>query len=227
MSEPDGFLERWSRRKREANSSPPPEAQSPAKTAEAEAEACLPDPDTITQEELAALPPVESIDGQTDVSVFLRKGVPAFLRNAALSRAWATDPAIRDFVNDARDYALDWNTPGGAPGYGPLTESDDVKDMVARIFGDAPEQRDSVSHDDTEGSEDPDHAATHNESELNLENSPPSVSKLNKDSHDSIRLSYETDIAPQTDTSSLVQQNTTEASGSTLANKRHGGAVPV
>jgi hypothetical protein len=37
----------------------------------------------------------------------------------ALREIWRTDPAVRDFVGPA-DYAWDWNTPGDAPGYGPL-----------------------------------------------------------------------------------------------------------
>src|SRR3546814_8539167 len=45
------------------------------------------------------------------------------------------DPAIRDFVGHARDYAYDWNTPGGVPGSGAL-QPEDVAAMVRRIFGD-------------------------------------------------------------------------------------------
>jgi len=45
----------------------------------------------------ATLPPIESIDAQTDITVFLRSGVPEGLRLAALRRAWTVDPAIRDF----------------------------------------------------------------------------------------------------------------------------------
>jgi hypothetical protein len=224
MSEPDGFLGRWSRRKREAATPEPTARATPAADAAIEA---APDPDAITPEELAALPPVESIDAQTDVSVFLRKGVPAFLRNAALSRAWAADPVIRDFVNDARDYALDWNTPGGAPGYGPLTDSDEVKEMVARIFGDPPAERDSVSHDETDGSDNSPDAATHNEPSANRELTSSTELKQIPEFHHPLRLSSETAQAIEEDVSSLPQQNTSDVRDSTIANKRHGGAVPV
>ena len=48
--------------------------------------------------DIASLPPIESIDADTDVTAFLRPGVPPDLTRAALRRAWSTDPAIRDFV---------------------------------------------------------------------------------------------------------------------------------
>ncbi len=143
--EEDGFLARWSRRKLEARAAPEPQAppvepeevaprQAPS---EPEAEAA-PDPDAITPEELAALPPVESIGPDTDIAGFLRKGVPAALRKAALRRVWAADPAIRDYLNPAREYAYDWNVPGGVPGSGPLLPTDNVEAMVARVFGERP-----------------------------------------------------------------------------------------
>jgi len=36
----------------------------------------------------ATLPPIETIDAQTDITVFLQNGVPNELRLAALRRAW-------------------------------------------------------------------------------------------------------------------------------------------
>ena len=50
MSEPDGFLGRWSRRKREAATPEPTARATPAADAAIEA---APDPDAITPEELA------------------------------------------------------------------------------------------------------------------------------------------------------------------------------
>ena len=77
-------------------------------------------------------------DKDFDLAHWLKQNVPESWKLAALRRTWETDPFIHGYLNPAREYALDWNTPGGAPGYGPLTESDDVKAMVARIFGDLP-----------------------------------------------------------------------------------------
>src|SRR5262249_2877557 len=82
----------------------------------------------------ATLPPVESIDGGTDVSAFLRPGVPAELTQAALRRAWSADPAIRDFVGLAEN-AWDFNAPGGVPGFEPLRAIDDVQRLAAQVFG--------------------------------------------------------------------------------------------
>lgn len=133
----DGFLARWSRRKLEGRDAP----------IEQEPGAAMPAPelshpeavdDVITPEELAALPPIADITLETDIAAFLRKGVPSALRNAALQRLWVLDPDIRNFVGDARDYAWDWNTPGGVPVSGPLEPGTDVAAMLRRIFGEEP-----------------------------------------------------------------------------------------
>jgi hypothetical protein len=138
----DDFLSRWSRRKRavkEASDPEPPAqpeadaptaaaaAEPPREAAEAEAE--------ITPEELERLPKPEEVTLETDLTAFFRKGVPHALRNAVLRRAWTLDPAIRDFVSEAREYAYDWNTPGGVPGSGELGPADDAADLLRRVFG--------------------------------------------------------------------------------------------
>ncbi len=138
------FLSRWSRRKLDADAThaEPPvcEALAPApqtleaRTHDEPAEA-EPLDGVITIDELAALPAVEEMTAATDITGFLRKGVPLALRNRALRRMWTIDPAIRDFVGDARDYAWDWNTPGGVPCSGPLPNTMDIKKMVLDIFG--------------------------------------------------------------------------------------------
>ena len=125
----EDFLARWSRRKREANRAGTETPSGEARTTHREPLHHGPDEDgpfggvehtvpapvepTLTEEELAALPKIEEISAQTDIAGFLKKGVPEALRNAALRRMWSVDPAIRDYVGDARDYAWDWNTPGG------------------------------------------------------------------------------------------------------------------
>ena len=142
----EGFLSRWSRRKREApadetppSSAPPgvpepaePEAKPAVGGRAAEAE--------ITPEELALLPSLDDLTAETDIVAFLRRGVPRALRDAALRRAWALDPKIRDFVCEAREYAYDWNVPGGVPGSGDLLPTDDVPGMIRQIFGEAPSE---------------------------------------------------------------------------------------
>lgn len=44
------------------------------------------------------LPPISSIGPGSDIRAFLALGVPEEVRRAALRRAWATDPAIHNFV---------------------------------------------------------------------------------------------------------------------------------
>jgi hypothetical protein len=133
--EDDGFLGRWARRKREAEraaeraeTAPPPEvAAEPAPEAVPEPEA---DPEL-----LASLPRLEDITGTTDIKVFLQKGVPAALRNAALRRAWAADPVISTYEDPARDYFWDWNAPGGVPGGGGTLNAERVAKMVRDLAG--------------------------------------------------------------------------------------------
>ena len=144
MSGPDqgdedkGFLARWSQRKQEAKQpepkpdEPAPEAEiPPAPVAESEA---APDFD------LSSLPKLEEMTGATDITGFLQKGVPEHLRNAALRKSWALDPAIRNYVNPALEYAYDWNTPGGVPGTSEIGAGLDVARMVLQIMGDGPAQ---------------------------------------------------------------------------------------
>lgn len=120
-----GFLARWSRLKEDSRQAPA--ADAPPRQ--------VPQP-ALSEADIAALPPIDALTADSDVSVFLRHGVPDSLRKAALRRAWMVDPAIRDFVGHARDYDYDWNMPGGAPGCGPLQAADDVVAMVRRIVGD-------------------------------------------------------------------------------------------
>ena len=131
MSE-EGFLSRWSRRKRAAEAGRPAEEPVPAEAAPA---APVP-PDPVPEEEppfdVTTLPPVESLTIESDFAAFLRKEVPEALKRAALRKAWSLDPAIRDFIGPA-DYAWDYNAPDGVPGAS-LDLGGNVKEMLARIF---------------------------------------------------------------------------------------------
>jgi hypothetical protein len=124
VSEDDdgSFLGRWARRKaqvqQEARAVEAPAPETPAP----DAQAVVSEDEKAEAEpfDLASLPSLDAIDATTDVSIFLRREVPEWLRNAALQKAWAADPAIRDYVNPAMEYAYDWNAPGGVPGSGAL-----------------------------------------------------------------------------------------------------------
>ena len=130
MTEED-FLRRWSRRKREvAKAEAEPRVDAQSSPAESK-------PDVTQKGEpefgVASLPPIESINALTDVTAFLRAGVPAELTRAALRRVWTADPAIRDFVGLAEN-AWDFTDPTAMPGFGPLESTEDVRRMVAQII---------------------------------------------------------------------------------------------
>ena len=129
MSE-EGFLSRWSRRKRAAEAGLPV-AEPPA-----------PAPDTVPAAappaeeppfDITTLPPVESLTLDSDFAAFLRKEVPEAVKRAALRKAWALDPAIRDFIGPA-DYAWDYNAPDGVPGAS-LDLGGNIRDLLAQAFG--------------------------------------------------------------------------------------------
>jgi len=94
-------------------------------------------PTTLDPAALLSLDAIDAIDAQTDITVFLRGGVPTELRLAALRRAWSADPAIRDFKG-MQENGWDFDRPNGIPGFGELGPEVDVAQMVARIFGDTP-----------------------------------------------------------------------------------------
>ena len=126
----DDFLARWSRRKREvakAEAEPRVEPQPVPKQPSAEAVQ-----EAEPEFDIASLPPIESINALTDVTAFLRQGVPAELTRAALRRVWTADPAIRDFVGLAEN-AWDFTDPTAMPGFGPLESTDEVRRMIASI----------------------------------------------------------------------------------------------
>jgi hypothetical protein len=141
MSGPDeadrdkGFLARWSQRKQEAKQ-PEPKRDAPAAESVESPGSPAPQGEDVTPEfDLSTLPKLEELTGSTDITAFLRKGVPEHLRNAALQKSWALDPAIRNYVNPALEYAYDWNTPGGVPGGGELGAGVDVARLVSQIMG--------------------------------------------------------------------------------------------
>ena len=149
------FPARWSRRKQEAKaghteatSEEAPEAHGSASPSRAAAEPILPETD------LSNLPPIESIDAATDITAFLRKGIPEELSRAALRRAWSADPAIRDFVGLAEN-AWDFNDPEAMIGFGPLGYSaEQVDAFVRRILGGMVERAESLTRPPQETAED-------------------------------------------------------------------------
>src|SRR5215471_1219258 len=136
MGRAEGFLARWSRRKRLA-AARPHAATDPVIPAKA------PDAPPVSAEgaegtAIAAsqsLPPITSLDAGSDIMPFLAPGVPVGLTCQALRRAWMADPAIREFV-ELSENAWDFTVSDGVPGFGPLS-AEDARRLVARKLGPA------------------------------------------------------------------------------------------
>lgn len=141
----EDFLLRWSRRKLGVAdpddhldaSAPPPSSE--ARGAESAPPAEAP-PEAASAFDPKSLPPVESIDATTDIRAFLAPRVPIELTRAALRRAWTSDPAIRDFVGIAENQ-WDFTKPDSVPGFGSLEFGEELRGMVARLFGEMSESR--------------------------------------------------------------------------------------
>lgn len=113
----DNFIRRWARLKRISDSAHEIETVS----AKAEVTTTQPEAEEAPDQAFdpASLPSLEQIAADTDIGAFLQSGVPAELTRAALRRAWASDPAIRDFIGIAENQ-WDFNDPDGIPGFGLL-----------------------------------------------------------------------------------------------------------
>jgi Protein of unknown function (DUF3306) len=152
-----GFLARWSQRKRETKA---PEREAPVADADAPPSPVA-ESDAAQQFDLSSLPKLEDVTEATDITGFLRKGVPEHLRNAVLRKSWALDPAIRNYVNPALEYAYDWNTPGGVPGSSEIGTGMDVARLVSQIMGSS-ESKDEGSAKDVETGSEPVQSPGHN-----------------------------------------------------------------
>jgi hypothetical protein len=157
MNDPENFLTRWSRRKREATEEVRKDdvTSDAGETTRRDVEAAEEmEPDASRQSDAkseppfdpASLPPIESITADTDIRAFFAPGVPADLTRAALRRAWAADPKIRDFVGLAEN-AWDFNNPDSIPGFGSLELTTEIRREVARIAGEFLPKDEAVGSD--------------------------------------------------------------------------------
>ncbi|MCA3352524.1 MAG: DUF3306 domain-containing protein [Roseomonas sp.] len=133
--ENEGFLSRWSRRKRAVVEGRAPEEPTLPAPLEAKPEAPPAEPEDDFDPN--SLPSIDSLTIESDFKAFLHRKVPLELRSAALRRAWSLDPAIRDFIGPA-DYAWDFNAPDGVPGFA-LELGGDAMKLLSHALGlDAP-----------------------------------------------------------------------------------------
>jgi hypothetical protein len=148
MSDPEGFLSRWSRRKRAQDASESAKTDAvPVDGVEDESARTLESDqkDKAGRQEMPAaekaesafdlstLPSLDSITAETDIRPFLAAGVPPALTRAALRRVWVADPKIRDFIEIAENQ-WDFTAAGGAPGFDLSPPSGDIASMLKQIF---------------------------------------------------------------------------------------------
>lgn len=148
MSDAENFLNRWSRRKRETAVEPDkarvesPDAAANNEAREKDNREAKPDAPTDKQKlssnpppfDPASLPSIESITAETDIRAFMAPGVPADLTRAALRRAWAADPTIREFKGLA-DYDWDFTASDPVAGFGSLEMTDDLRRHITKLVG--------------------------------------------------------------------------------------------
>jgi len=139
----ENFVSRWARLKRNADIQRGTEPaldplllpQVDAAPGGAEATIAQPRTDAVDEPfDPASLPSIETITVNTDIRGFLQSRVSAELTRAALRQAWASDPAIRDFIGIAENQ-WDFNDPDSIPGFGPLLESDNLPGLLAQALG--------------------------------------------------------------------------------------------
>ena len=215
MNDPDNFLSRWSRRKQEAGegkekeknetgeplAAPAPENQQ-AKPA---APGAAPSPEF----DVESLPPIESISAETDITAFMRTGVSETLKHAALRRAWASDPAIRNFVGLNENF---WDAagPDGIPGFGDLDPNLDVRRMVSELFGEAPRQD----------------ASLHSEADKVADSSTLPIPNQPKVADPPQPHAATAKVIPQRNENAAAQTESPEPTPEKKISRRHGGAMP-
>jgi len=207
MNDPDNFLNRWSRRKREADAQPKTD-EDKAAAASVRDEAANPNgrpaSSAIPQApefDVSKLPPIESIGAGTDITAFMQAGVPSALRHAALRRAWSVDPAIRNFIGPNENY---WDAAGpeGIPGFGDLDPNLDVKRLVSELFGEVPAEK-------------PQEPAA----------SPSAEISDTRETEDKPASEPETSLSHRTENAATQKEPTSAQSAKRVA-RRHGGAMP-
>jgi hypothetical protein len=218
-----GFLGRWSGRKRAAREEERRDTEQPADAAAGapdgrpgaedaggpdrdETGAVAPAGDEngeepISEEELARLPPVAEAERSADLRPYLRRGVPPELRRAALRRMWSLNPAIRDYVDPALDYAWDFN----APATGQATAAAGV----ARLLGTA--VRDAAVDQVRAGAAGP----------------PEGVGRQTRDARGSVAVPPPERSPEDVRTASApAPAETAPAASGSGRRRRHGGAIP-
>ena len=216
------FLARWSQRKHEAKQ---PDHDAPTVNSDAPF-GPVAESDVVQEFDLSSLPKLEDMTATTDITAFLRKGVPEHLRNAALRKSWALDPAIRNYVNPALDYAYDWNTPGGVPGSSEIGSGMDVARLVSQIMGggestqEASPSAEPGKEPASEAAQSGEHDATQKPPDLPaqaLRSDHETISMMEEPRNSEAGSGVETERAKASESNSIAPQQA----------RRHGSAKPI
>ena len=119
MSGEDGFLSRWSKRKKavaEAEAVEEEELRAEQVSAADEAEAGAEDDEELTDEQILekyGLKDPDTLEEGDDFAGFLRAAIPEHLRRRALRRLWRSNPVLAN-LDGLNDYDGDW-TGGSVP----------------------------------------------------------------------------------------------------------------
>lgn len=111
--EDPGFLSRWSQRKRGIDAEEAAVADEGAATPAGESEAEANEVEEAENRAAAEAVDFETLDYESDYQVFLKPGVPADLRGAALQRLWRSNPLLAN-LDRMNEYDEDFRTPTGA-----------------------------------------------------------------------------------------------------------------
>lgn len=225
MNDPENFLSRWSRRKRDADAHGERDAEpGQAPQPDDKPGAREPEPAPSVEEfDIEQLPPIESIGADTDISDFLRPGVPEALRHAALRRVWSSDPTIRDFVGLNENF-WDAGGAGGIPGFGDLDPGFDVKRLVAELFGERPREASPPEASPPEAGQE--HPATSSQAS---ENSNADTRLAESGTSEQERSAAQSPSSQRAENAAMQNQTINQEDGSAPAVKhgrRHGGAMP-
>ena len=104
-------LHRWSERKAKARREEAPLPSEAQAVAPAESEDVAPaeSEDDVSAEVVEQLPDIDSLDKDSDYTVFMVKGVPEHLKRLALRKLWLSDPVLAN-VDGLVDYGEDFRT---------------------------------------------------------------------------------------------------------------------
>ncbi|MEQ8653049.1 MAG: DUF3306 domain-containing protein [Kiloniellales bacterium] len=111
--EDPGFLSRWSQRKRGIDAEEAAVGDAAAATPAGESEAEANEVEEAENRAAAEAVDLEALDYESDYEVFLKPGVPADLRGAALQRLWRSNPLLAN-LDRMNEYDEDFRTPTGA-----------------------------------------------------------------------------------------------------------------